>query len=165
MALFIIIGVSGSGKSSFAKTMTENICEADAFPNLYENGLLVSSKLSVAHQACSNQVEQFMMAGIEKIAQANTNLDLRSIKSYIELAKEYKYKVHLILPKYDLLHYPLTDMTRPAQIAALVNARSQGDKIVPFPVIQRMITQYDTLYPKLVKIGIESDPSKLLAFL
>jgi uroporphyrinogen-III decarboxylase len=165
MALFIIIGVSGSGKSSLAKTMTENVCEADAFPNLYENGVLVSSKLSAAHQACINHVEQFMMAGIEKIAQANTNLDVRSIKPYIELAKEYKYKVHLILPKYDLLHYPLTDMTRPAQIAALVNARSQGDKIVPFPVIQRMITQYDALYPKLAKIANESDPGKLLALL
>lgn len=165
MALFIIIGVSGSGKSSLAKTMTENVCEADAFPNLYENGVLVSSKLSSAHQACINHVEQFMMAGIEKIAQANTNLDVRSIKPYIELAKEYKYKVHLILPKYDLLHYPLTDMTRPAQIAALVNARSQGDKIVPFPVIQRMITQYDALYPKLAKISNESDPGKLLALL
>jgi hypothetical protein len=163
MALFIIIGVSGSGKSSLAKTMTENICEADSFPNLYEHGVLVSSKLSAAHQACSNQVEHFMMAGIETIVQANTNLDVRSIKPYIELAKEYKYKVQLILPKYDLLHYPLNDMTRPAQIAALVNARSQGDKIVPFPVIQRMITQYDALYPKLAKID-ESDPGKLLLY-
>ena len=155
MALFIIIGVSG---------MTENVCEADTFPNLYENGVLVSSKLSSAHQACINHVEQFMMAGIEQIAQANTNLDVRSIKPYIELAKEYKYKVHLILPKYDLLHYPLTDTTRPAQIAALVNARSQGDKIVPCPVIQRMITQYDALYPKLAKIANESDPGKLLVY-
>jgi hypothetical protein len=54
-------------------------------------------------------------------------------------------------------------MTRPAQIAALVNVRSQGGKIVPFPVIQRMITQYDALYPKLAKID-ESDPGKLLLY-
>lgn len=164
MALFIIVGVSGSGKSSLSKAITENICEADSYPNLYENGVLVSSKLSAAHQACIDHVEQYMMAGIDKIAQANTNLDVRSIKPYIELAKQYNYKVHLILPKYDLLHYPLTDMTRPAQIAALVHARSQGDKIVPFSVIQRMITQYDALYPKLAKIAKESDPSKLLVY-
>ena len=162
MALFIIIGVSGSGKSTLAKTMDQCVCEADSYPNLYENGVLVPSKLSDAHQACSNHVEQCMMAGIDKIAQANTNLDVRSIKPYIELAKQYKYKVHLILPKYDLLHYPLTDMTRAAQIAAVVKVRSQGDKIVPFSVIQRMITQYDALYPKLAKISNETDPSKLL---
>ena len=162
MALFIIIGVSGSGKSSLAKSMTECICETDSYPNLYENGVLVQYKLSAAHQACIYQVEQYMMAGIDKIVQANTNLDGRSIKPYIELAKEYNYKVHLILPKYDLLHYALTDMSRAAQIAALVNVRSQGDKIVPFSVIQRMITQYDALYPKLAKIANESDPGKLL---
>jgi hypothetical protein len=163
MALCIIIGVSGSGKSSLAKTMGQCVCEADSFPNLYKDGVLDSSKLSAAHQACIDRVEQFMMVGMD-IVQSNTNLDLRSIKPYLELAKLYTYTVRLILPKYDLLHFPLTDMTRPSQIATLVNARSQGDKIVPFSIIQRMITQYDTLYPKLAKMANETDPDKLLAF-
>jgi len=163
MALSIIIGVSGSGKSSLAKTMTENVCEADSYPTLYKNGVLDSSKLSAAHQACIERVEQFMMARMD-IVQSNTNLDLRSIKPYLELAKLYTYTVHFILPKHDLLHFPLTDMTRPSQIATLVNARSQGDKIVPFSIIQRMITQYDTLYPKLAKMSNETDPDKLLAY-
>jgi predicted kinase len=163
MALCIIIGVSGSGKSSLAKTMGECICEADSYPNLYKDGILVASLLSAAHQACIDSVEQFMMAGMD-IIQSNTNLDLRSIKPYLELAKLYKYTVRLILPKYDLLHYAIIDMSRPAQLAALVNARSQGDKRVPFNVIQRMVTQYDTLYPILSKMASETDPVKLLAY-
>jgi ABC-type iron transport system FetAB ATPase subunit len=164
MALFIIIGVSGSGKSSLAKTMANCICEADSYPNLYKDGILVTSKLSAAHQACIERVEQFMMARMD-IVQSNTNLDLRSIKPYIELAKQYTYTVHLILPKHDLLHYTLTDMSRAAQIAALVNVRSQGDKRVPFNVIQSMISQYDTVYPIFSKMASETDPVKLLATL
>jgi predicted kinase len=163
MALYIIVGVSGSGKSSLAKTMSACLCEADAYPNLYENGVLVSSKLSAAHQSCIERVEQCMMARMD-IVQSNTNLDLRSIKPYLELAKQYTYTVHVILPKHDLLHYPLKDMSRPSQMTALVNARSQGDKRVPFNVIQRMINQYDTLYPIFSNMARETDPDTLLAF-
>ena len=91
--LYIIRGVPGSGKSTLAKTLTKNVVEADQF--MYEDGEYKwkPEKLHMAHQKCQETVEQYMQEGRDKIAVANTFIKLKDIKPYIDLAKQYDYKI------------------------------------------------------------------------
>lgn len=91
--LYIIRGVPGSGKSTLAKTLTKNVVEADQF--MYEDGEYKwkPEKLHMAHKKCQETVEQYMQEGRDKIAVANTFIKLKDIKPYIDLAKQYDYKI------------------------------------------------------------------------
>jgi len=178
--LIILIGSSGSGKSTLASTLTtpENICEADKFPNLYDNdGNIDFDKLPLAHEECKRCVKSKMESHTGVIVQSNTNLDLgdRGIKPYIELAKEYNYTVQFILPKNDLLHFELpeeigkTSVERRAiQIAHLIKSRSveskdkEGFKIIPEAGINRMVANFDRLKPELNELEKYNDPNVIL---
>ena len=60
--LVIIIGVTGSGKTTLAKHMSpDHWYEADTYPNLYRNGIINTSLLSAAHSMCQNSIEQDML--------------------------------------------------------------------------------------------------------
>lgn len=91
--LYIIRGIPGSGKSTLANKLTSNVVEADQF--MYEDGEYKwkPEKLHMAHQKCQETVEQYMQEGRDKIAVANTFIKLKDIKPYINLAKQYDYKI------------------------------------------------------------------------
>jgi len=91
--LYIIRGIPGSGKSTLANKLTSNVVEADQF--MYEDGEYKwkPEKLHMAHQKCKETVEQYMQEGRDKIAVANTFIKLKEIKPYIDLAKQYDYKI------------------------------------------------------------------------
>jgi hypothetical protein len=181
--LYILVGVSGSGKSTYAQSIVKNsygyilknaICEADMFPGLYTNGKLNFTLLETAHIYCSMCVEERMKIGYKTIVQSNTNLELKNIVSYIKLAEKYDYKVYIVLPKYDLLYFDgIKDRKKQAQ--QLISARGSdrpngvsgqvGYKHVPKEKILSMIRKFDTVkskYEKLIKIH---DPKELLKFL
>jgi adenylate kinase family enzyme len=157
--LYILIGVSGSGKSTLAKTISESICEADSFPGLYQNGVLQPELLGEAHSSCQKKVEEFMLQWTPKIVVSNTNLDTRSIRTYLDLAIKYSYRVQLCLPKYDLVHFPF-ERDRASQFDHLTNVRQKGDKIVPVHVLQKMIVAYDSLEQKIRPFESVTDPVK-----
>lgn len=91
--LYIIRGVPGSGKSTLANKLTSNVVEADQF--MYEDGEYKwkPEKLHMAHKKCQETVEKYMQEGRDKIAVANTFIKLKDIKPYIDLAKQYDYKI------------------------------------------------------------------------
>lgn len=91
--LYIIRGIPGSGKSTLANKLTSNVVEADQF--MYEDGEYKwkPEKLHMAHKKCQETVEQYMQEGRDKIAVANTFIKLKDIKPYIDLAKQYDYKI------------------------------------------------------------------------
>ena len=157
--LFILIGIPGSGKSTIAKQISTHICEADLFPGLYREGKIQSHLLKNAHEDCMKKTEEFMLQWAETIVVANTNLDSKSILVYVELALRYSYKVQMVLPKYNLLHYEVQQPRLEFQMNHIVQLRSIGEKIVPLDAIERMTNQFMWIEKKIRPFEKETDPS------
>jgi hypothetical protein len=174
--LYILVGVSGSGKSTYAKKLTvkKDICEADNFPGLYVDGRLKFSLLETAHIYCRMCVEERMKVGTEKIIQSNTNLDLKNILLYVNLAEKYDYEVHIVLPKYDLLYFDGIK-GRKNQIQHLISSRGADRpnkhpldsqyKHVPKDKILSMIRKFDLVKPSYEKLTKIHDPKELVKLL
>ena len=94
--LYIIRGVPGSGKSTLAHKLTDNVVEADQY--FYDdkgNYNWSADKLNQAHNWCFYTVKKYMEEGRDKIAVANTFVKNKDYKRYVELAKEFSYKVDI----------------------------------------------------------------------
>jgi predicted kinase len=100
--LFLVRGLPGSGKTSFATHIWNEyaICEADKF--FYDkegNYNFDGSKIKEAHAWCKNEVEtrmkdhQINQQYYPEIAVSNTFTQEWEMKDYYELAEKYGYKV------------------------------------------------------------------------
>jgi hypothetical protein len=163
--LYILIGIPGSGKSTFSKNLSSFICEADNFPGLYTNGKLNFDKLETAHIYSRMCVEERMKEKSSTIVQANTNLILENIVPYIKLADKYNYKVHIILPKYGLLYFDGI-RGRKRQIEHLKSVRNSIDilseKKIPSKKMDNMIQKFEETYSIYKKLSKIHDPKELL---
>jgi predicted kinase len=104
--LFIIRGIVGSGKSTFAKTLNCPHFEADQYFIDKETGeyKFDGSKIKDAHAWCQKQVEDAMKFneetyGLEnsEIAVSNTFTQEWEMAPYYELANMYNYMVFSII--------------------------------------------------------------------
>jgi predicted kinase len=105
--LYIVRGLPGSGKSTFAEALVGNdflVCEADKF--FYDkegNYNFDGSKLKEAHESCRNLVETYMKDSLlndqfyREIAVSNTFTREWEMQAYVDLAKEYGYTVFSII--------------------------------------------------------------------
>ena len=105
--LFLVRGLPGSGKTSFASAIWNEyaVCEADKF--FYDkegNYNFDPSKLKEAHTWCKNQVETRMIDHqnnqqyYPEIAVSNTFTQEWDMEDYFKLAEKYGYKtVSLII--------------------------------------------------------------------
>ena len=96
--LYIVRGIPGSGKSTFAKTLTSNVFEADHY--FYDNDgnyNFIPSEIKQAHKECQDFVRYAMESSIEKIAVSNTFTQEWEMKPYFELAEKYGYKTFSII--------------------------------------------------------------------
>ena len=101
--IFLVRGIPGSGKSTFAKHIWDDfvICEADKYFVNKETGEynFDPSKLKEAHEWCRNEVETRMKDHqanpqyYPEIVVSNTFTQEWEMEDYYELAKEYGYKV------------------------------------------------------------------------
>jgi predicted kinase len=100
--LFLVRGLPGSGKSTFASHIWNEyaVCEADKF--FYDkegNYNFEPSKIKDAHAWCKNEVEtrmkdhQLNPQYYPEIAVSNTFTQEWEMKDYYELAEKYGYKV------------------------------------------------------------------------
>lgn len=101
MEVYILRGVSGSGKSTVAKSLAEGrdavICCADDYFET-ENGYRFNpSKLHDAHQECWYKFRDALDRGVKTIIVANTNTSDNEYLRYLEMAKFYKYQVFLLV--------------------------------------------------------------------
>jgi predicted kinase len=96
--LFIVRGIPGSGKSTFAKTLGGQHYEADMF-FIDEDGnyKFDGTKIKDAHKWCQSFVETDMVLEYPKIAVSNTFTQEWEMKPYMDLAKKHGYKVFTIV--------------------------------------------------------------------
>jgi adenylate kinase family enzyme len=100
--LFLVRGLPGSGKTSFASAIWNDydVCEADKFfYNKEGNYNFDPSKLKEAHAWCKNEVETRMIDHqnneqyYPEIAVSNTFTQEWEMEDYFKLAVKYGYKV------------------------------------------------------------------------
>ena len=106
--LYIVRGLPGSGKSTFAKKLVGSdflVCEADKYfidkeTNEYK---FDPSKIKDAHAYCQNLVETYMKDSLVndqwygEIAVSNTFTQEWEMNVYFDLAKKYDYTVFVII--------------------------------------------------------------------
>ena len=105
--LFLVRGIPGSGKSTFAKHIWNEyaICEADKFFHNKETGEynFDPSRLKEAHEWCRNEVETRMKDHqvnpqyYPEIVVSNTFTQEWEMQAYIDLAKKYGYQVTTLI--------------------------------------------------------------------
>lgn len=95
--LIIVRGVPGSGKSTFAGLIGRAICCADDW--FMRDGIYTWSpdKVSAAHDWSQRKCRRFMKANVERIVVANTSTREREMKPYMDLAKQFGYRVFTVI--------------------------------------------------------------------
>jgi len=96
--LYIVRGIPGSGKSTFAKHLTANVFEADHY--FYDNDgnyNFIPSEIKDAHKECQEFVRYAMESGVKKIAVSNTSTQEWEMKVYQDLAETYGYMVFSVI--------------------------------------------------------------------
>ena len=96
--LYIVRGIPGSGKSTFAKTLGGEHYEADMF-FIDGNGeyKFDGTKIKLAHEWCQDMVYMDMIKEIPKIVVSNTFTQEWEMRPYFDLAKTYGYKVFSVI--------------------------------------------------------------------
>ena len=95
--IILLRGLPGSGKSSFAKLMSNALTgfvEADMY--FIQNGeyKFDASKLRQAHAWCQNQVKEWMGPnGLDEIIVSNTFTQEWEMQPYFELAEKYGFVI------------------------------------------------------------------------
>ncbi len=106
--LYIVRGVPGSGKSTFAKMLVGEdflVCEADKYFIDKETGEynFDFTKIKEAHKFCQDTVETYMKDSLandqfyREIAVSNTFTQEWEMEPYMELANKYGYTVFTII--------------------------------------------------------------------
>jgi predicted kinase len=106
--LYIVRGIPGSGKSTFAKKLVEHdflVCEADKYFVDKETGeyKFDFTKIKEAHKFCQDLVETYMKDSLvndqfyREIAVSNTFTQEWEMEHYMELAKKYGYTVFTLV--------------------------------------------------------------------
>lgn len=100
--LYIVRGIPGSGKSTFAKSLGGAHFETDMFYMVDGEYKFDGSKIKEAHQWCQNSVHNAMIlnhtANLNQvIVVSNTFTQEWEMKPYFDLAKTYGYQVFSLI--------------------------------------------------------------------
>jgi len=106
--LIIVRGPSGSGKSTLARYL-DNVpadegvtisiyCEADEFfvDPIHGEYYFNPKCLNYAHQLCRSKAAMAMYHKFHMVVVSNTTTTQRELDSYLDLAREFDYKVRVI---------------------------------------------------------------------
>lgn len=95
--LYIVRGLPGSGKSTFAKSIAPVHFEADMFFMNDGEYKFDFSKIKEAHQWCQESTQDAMVSGSPKVAVSNTFTQEWEMKPYYEMAEKYGYMVFSVI--------------------------------------------------------------------
>ena len=95
--LYIVRGIPGSGKSTFANSLGCPVFEADMYFMIDGEYKFDMSKIKLAHNWCKLRVEHSMEDDFQKIAVSNTFTQEWEMEPYYEMAKQYGYTVFSVI--------------------------------------------------------------------
>lgn len=100
--LYIVRGIPGSGKSTFAKSLGGTHFETDEFFMVDGEYKFDPTKLKEAHRWCQDSVNTAMIlnhtAGLNnRIVVSNTFTQEWEMEPYFQMAKTYDYKVFTVI--------------------------------------------------------------------
>lgn len=100
--LFLLRGLPGSGKSTFAKMLVgdKDYCHKEAdmyFVDRVGNYKFNPSQLKDAHKWCQDEIEFAMKYDHSPVVVSNTFTQEWEMQSYYELAEKYGYRVHSLI--------------------------------------------------------------------
>ena len=100
--LYILRGIPGSGKTTLAKSIGAVHFEADMYSMVGKEYKFDVTKLKQAHAWCQDQVRISMKnsdnkIGDLRIAVSNTFTQEWEMEPYVEMAKEYGFKVFTLI--------------------------------------------------------------------
>lgn len=100
--LYIVRGIPGSGKSTFAKTLGGTHFETDNFFMVDGEYKFDVTKLKVAHEWCQNSVNTAMILNIttdlnNTIVVSNTFTQEWEMQPYFDMADTFDYKVFTVI--------------------------------------------------------------------
>ena len=100
--LYIVRGVPGAGKSTFAKSIGGVHIEADQFFMMNGKYNFDITKIKLAHKYCQNQTEAWMktdgtQVNNDKIVVSNTFTQEWEMEPYFKLAEKYGYKTFSLI--------------------------------------------------------------------
>ena len=131
--LILLRGVSGSGKSTFAKKYQGGfIFSTDDF--FMQDGIYKfdPEKIKYYHELNVLRTENAMKQGMTPITIDNTNLKAWEMKPYVELADKYGYKIKI--------HE--TDLIDVDELLKRQELRKNIGKNLPRDVLQKMVDGY-----------------------
>ena len=96
--IYLVRGIPGSGKTTFAKTLEGLHIEADMYFT-DENGVYTfePTKIKDSHKWCNDLVEEWMREEQDKIVVSNTFTQEWEMENYYKLAEQYGYRVTSII--------------------------------------------------------------------
>lgn len=100
--LILLRGVPGSGKSTFAKSISGIHIEADQFFMMNGKYNFDVTKIKLAHKYCQNQTEAWMktdrlQVSNDKIVVSNTFTQEWEMEPYFKLAEKYGYRTFSLI--------------------------------------------------------------------
>lgn len=95
--LYIVRGIPGSGKSTFANSLDCPVFEADMYFMNDGEYKFDMSKIKLAHNWCMIQTQKAMVDDLPKIAVSNTFTQEWEMETYNKLAKENGYTVFSVI--------------------------------------------------------------------
>lgn len=95
--LILFRGLPGSGKSTMAESLCNEVWSADMFFEKSGEYIFDPTRLSEAHQWCRAHTEKSMDEGESLIGVANTFTEEWEMEPYFELAKRYGYQVSTLI--------------------------------------------------------------------
>jgi 2',3'-cyclic-nucleotide 3'-phosphodiesterase len=97
--MYIMRGLPGSGKSTLARAIARNRHHVYSTDDYWGEGYKFNYELlELAHKWNQERVENALLTKINNIVVDNTNVDVKSIKPYIDMARKYNYTVVLVEP-------------------------------------------------------------------
>lgn len=94
--LYLVRGIPGSGKSTFAESICDKVVSADDYFMDGDEYKFDASKLKHAHRYCQKKTESIMQTGND-VAVANTFTREWEMEPYYKLAEKYGYMVFSVI--------------------------------------------------------------------
>lgn len=96
--LYIVRGIPGSGKSTLARSLGGIHFEADMFfLDSNSDYKFDISQIKQAHEWCKNSIRGAMKSGQTRVVVSNTFTQEWEMEPYLEMAKEYGYRVFTLV--------------------------------------------------------------------